>query len=344
MRTLSRIAPALLLLVLSPLIAEFLLGDIPITKVTYLISFLPMYGCGAILIREVVRRAGRGWPTLLVVALGYGVLEEGITTMSLFNPNYAGEHLLAYGLVPPLGMSPVWTIYVLILHVVWSIGTPIALAEAVAGERRTMPWLGKVGISVVSVFFVLGIAFTTFVSIYQYKFVASPVQLIGALVVIAALILLAIFLPRLGGGDRRPVTGAAPNPWLVGVAGTAAALVFQGGWRWMTDFAPAWLTTLVFLAVLAGTAVLVAYWSRRQGWGGPHILALAAGAVLNYAWIGIERIFAGNVIQSLQVTTIDKVGQIVLVLAILGLVAWGAARLRNARTTEPIAALDGVSR
>ncbi|WP_163568238.1 hypothetical protein [Fodinicola feengrottensis] len=109
-RTLSRVAPALLLLVLSPLVAEFLLGDFPITKVAFLLFVLPMYGCGAILIREIVRRTGRGWPTMLVLALAYAVLEEGITTMSLFNPNYAGDHLLAYGLIPAVGMSPVWTI------------------------------------------------------------------------------------------------------------------------------------------------------------------------------------------------------------------------------------------
>jgi hypothetical protein len=341
---LSRIAPALLLLFLSPVVAEFLLGDIPITKVSFLLAFLPMYGCGAILIREVVRRTGRGWPTMLVLALAYGVLEEGITTMSLFNPNYAGAHLLAYGLIPVLGMSPVWTIYVLTLHVVWSIGTPIAIAEAVAGGRRTTPWLGKIGLWVVSVFFVLGVAMTTFFSLVQYTFVASPAQLIGVVVVLAALIALAVYLPRLAGAVQRPATGSAPNPWLVGVVGTVAAFVFQGLWRWMTGVIPAWLLVVLALAVFAITIALVTYWSARPGWGGVHILALATGAVLNYGWIGIERVFSGDVIKPLHVTPVDEVGQVVLLLVILGLVGWGASRLRKTHVPATAAELDGASR
>ena len=34
-----------------------------------------LYSSGAILIREVARRAGRGWPTMLVLSLAYGLIE-----------------------------------------------------------------------------------------------------------------------------------------------------------------------------------------------------------------------------------------------------------------------------
>jgi hypothetical protein len=81
------VLPALGLFFLAPLVAEFLLGNLPITALFLLVILAPMYGGGALLIRETARRAGRGWPTLVVLALAYGVLEEGIATMSLFNPN-----------------------------------------------------------------------------------------------------------------------------------------------------------------------------------------------------------------------------------------------------------------
>jgi len=72
-----RVAPAIALFFLSPLVAEFLLGDFPITML-YLVLFLaPMYGGGALVIRELVRRTGRGWPSIILLALAYGVLEEG---------------------------------------------------------------------------------------------------------------------------------------------------------------------------------------------------------------------------------------------------------------------------
>jgi len=44
----------------APLIAEYLLGNLPITMLGALVVLAPMYGGGAILIRETVRRAGLG--------------------------------------------------------------------------------------------------------------------------------------------------------------------------------------------------------------------------------------------------------------------------------------------
>jgi hypothetical protein len=63
MTWLRRIGPALLLLVLAPLTAEFLLGDFSVRRLPLLLLFLPQYGGGALLIRELTRRTGRGWPT-----------------------------------------------------------------------------------------------------------------------------------------------------------------------------------------------------------------------------------------------------------------------------------------
>src|SRR6185312_7023832 len=117
---LRRIAPALLLLVLAPLTAEFLLGDFSIRQIALLVALLPQYGGGALLIREVTRRTGRGWPTIVTLGLAYSLIEEGLNTQSLFNPNYVGAHLLDYGFIPALGTSLLWTVFVLSIHVVWS--------------------------------------------------------------------------------------------------------------------------------------------------------------------------------------------------------------------------------
>ncbi|MEV0349008.1 hypothetical protein AB0H88_24805 [Nonomuraea sp. NPDC050680] len=66
---------------------------------------------------------------LALLSLAYGVFEEGIMTMSLFNPNYAGQRLLDLGFVPALGIGVPWTLFVLALHTVWSMSVPIALTE-----------------------------------------------------------------------------------------------------------------------------------------------------------------------------------------------------------------------
>jgi hypothetical protein len=63
--------------------SEFLLGNLPITLLAGLVLLAPMYGGGALLIREITRRAGRGVPTMLLLGTAYGLLEEGIATQSL---------------------------------------------------------------------------------------------------------------------------------------------------------------------------------------------------------------------------------------------------------------------
>ena len=113
MAVFRRILPALLLLILAPIVAEFLLGDFSIRKIGIALALLPMYGGGALLIREVARRSQRGWPAIVLLGVAYSLLEEGFLTQSLFNPNYVGQRLLDYGNIPWLGTSLNWCTLVL---------------------------------------------------------------------------------------------------------------------------------------------------------------------------------------------------------------------------------------
>lgn len=68
--------PSLLLLVLAPFVAEFLLGDFSVRSLGLLLVFVPMYGGEALLIREVVRRTHWGWPSIVPLAVAYALVEE----------------------------------------------------------------------------------------------------------------------------------------------------------------------------------------------------------------------------------------------------------------------------
>ena len=92
-QSIRRVLPALALFVIAPLIAEFLLGNMSITHLGLLVILAPLYGGGALPIRESVRRAGRPWPSIFLLALAFGILEEAFLTESLFNPNYLGLNL-----------------------------------------------------------------------------------------------------------------------------------------------------------------------------------------------------------------------------------------------------------
>lgn len=231
---------------------------------------------------EVARRRGGGWPAIVILAAAYGVVEEGLATQSLFNPDYAHQHLLSAGYLPALGIAIPWTVHVLSLHVIWSICTPIALVECLFPDRRTTPWLRTPGLIIIAVLYILGVL-ATFAGIWaSYRYVASPANLIGAAVIAVILIIAGILLTHRR--PSRPDTGKtsrpAPSAWIVGIfAATAASILVIAPW-----IPSAAGSTLTFWVIEAVAVIMITVWSRRLGWGDRQILALAAGALIAYAW------------------------------------------------------------
>lgn len=273
-----RVAPAILLFFVAPLVSEFLLGDLPIKMLGALVVLAPMYGGGALLIREVVRRTGRGWPSIFVLAFAYAVFEEAFTTQTLFNPNYLhlNLHLLDPSYIPALGIGGWWTIFVLTLHTVWSIPVSIALVEALVPDSAATPWLGGVGLAITSVLLAFGAVISTKIEIKQDHFVASKAQFLVAAIVCSAAIVAAFRLPA-----RSPArtAGWVPSPWLVGAVALAAGSIFllvPNAWAWGAIA----IYLLMDVALIAAVSVL----SHRDGWNPQHRLALAGGAALAYAW------------------------------------------------------------
>jgi hypothetical protein len=315
--------PALALLVLAPLLAEYLLGDFSVRQIGFLPFFIPQYGGGALLVREIARRSGKGWQSILLLALAYALVEEGFTTGTLFNPNWGGHHLLDYGYVAAFGTSLVWVVFVLTLHVVWSIGSAVAVAEGLAGPRWRSPWLGRIGLAVTSLVFVIGCALTVAVTRMQNPFVATPAQYASA----AAAVVLAVSVAFL----RRPATHGDSSPPSVGtIVGVSFALC--SAFHLLHTQAPmrGWNPGLVLagmvLLVLAAIAML-STWSRRTDWGATHTLAAATGAILTYGWLSLTRMARGSTAIGWPTTTADVLGQAILLIGVLFLVQTGARRL-----------------
>ncbi|GAA2374831.1 hypothetical protein [Dactylosporangium salmoneum] len=315
-----RIAPALGLFFLAPLVAEFLLGNLPITMLPAIVALAPMYGGGALLIRELARRRGLGWPNILILAAAYGVIEEGLTTQSLFNPNYADAHLLADGYVPQLGIGVPWTIFVIGLHVFWSVGTPIVMVESLAGERRTTPWLGRTGLVVTAVLFAIGIAVTSAINMTLWPYTSTAAQFAVTGVVVAALIAVGLFV-RIG--LPKPRTGAqAPSAWIVLIATLIAGGVFEGVAT--LDALPTWAGVALLLVPVAGFFALAARWSAAGTWGDAHRLAIGAGGLLTYAWHSFIESPTGA-----ANAVVDLVGNAIFTLGALALIWVAARRLRR---------------
>jgi hypothetical protein len=316
------IAAAIGLFFLAPFIAEYLLGDLPITLLVALVLMAPMYGGGALLIRELVRRAGRGWPSIFLLAIAYGILEEAFTTQSLFNPNYLGRnfHLLDPAYIPALGIGAWWTIFVLTLHVAWSICTSIALAEALVPSRSTTPWLGPVGLSIATLLFVIGAVVMTRMSYAKDHYLASHMQFISVAILIVVLAVAAFLLPR---DEPATAPGSVSNPWLTGLIALALAsgiLLVQQNWNW-------WAALAIF-ALDAVALILIFLWSKRTAWSPLHKLALAAGAALAYGWHSFTKPpLVGNVS-----TTVGLMGDAIFTLTVVVLIALAALRNTRFRT------------
>ena len=260
---------------LSPLVAEYLLGNMAIDALPALLFLAPMCGGGAVLVRESARQAGRGWPTMLLLAFAYALVEEGLATQTLFNPSYFGIQLLRETYIPALGMGAWWTLFVLALHTVWSISAPIAIIEAFASDR-TRPWLGRRGLAVVSVVFVLGAGLVAFWTYQQEHFVAAPSQLAGVAVSVLVVSVAAFSVEATRPRGKR----AVPEPWLVGVVSfVAASSIFV-----LRSAIGGWPLVAAYLLIFASVAVAVTRWTCRSGWSPLHIVSLAAGALLTYAW------------------------------------------------------------
>src|ERR1700733_9948883 len=153
----GNIAAVITLLFVTPLVAEYLLGDLPLKLLPALIVLAPAYGGGAVLIRESARRMGRGWPTMLILGVAYTLIAEGLVTQSLFNHDYLKMHmqLLDHAYIPAVGIGGWWTLFMFNLHTFWSMGVSIVLVEALFPAEAEAPWLGVVGNWVVAVVFLL---------------------------------------------------------------------------------------------------------------------------------------------------------------------------------------------
>jgi len=285
MNILRRIAPAVTLFFLSPLIAEWLLGDLNAGQFGALIALAPLYGGGAILIREILKRARRGWPSFILLGLAYALIEEGLATQSLFNPNYLHLRLLDYGFIPVLGTSLAWSIYVLTIHIVWSLAVPIGLTESLFPARREEPWLGRIGFAAAALFYLAGLAMVNTFSLGQSPFRASPLQLgTVALLAITCIAAALLLVPRTtpkrtsAGNSLAYLTGGAL------IAGSAFLLTYSLG---PGTFHLHWLATvgLLLFLILAGVA-FVAIAARGASWSPRQIWAAAFGAMLCYAWFG----------------------------------------------------------
>ena len=216
----------------------------------------------------------------------------------------------------------------LTLHAVWSIGSSVALAEALAGALWRDPWLRLPG-----------------------RVVTAMFTMLGCVAVLVLVAIVAAFAGFRGTPERSGTGGAgardqgdagardqgdaanrrAPSFWLV----LASALVLSSAFQRLFVYAPSHAVRPVLalaglLGLEATAVVLFAIWAGRAGWGPTHALAASLGAILTYGWISLRRlVVAGGTSLGVPTTPVDIVGQVALLLVVVGLCGLAWRKLRR---------------
>jgi hypothetical protein len=224
-------APAFTLALLAPLLAEILPGATRFSAIFVFPIEVCVWGIGAVLIRETVRRKGLGWPSLLLLALVLAVAEECLIQQTSLAPLVIQLKGQVYARA--FGVNYVYLLWALIYESVYVVLLPVLLAEMLFPARRSEGWMSRAGLIVSLVLLVLG-AFLAWFSWTQIARVQvfhlpaydpPPVAVLAALAAIALLILAAL------GPARRLGAGAAmrpPSPWLLGFGGAIWAVLVYG--------------------------------------------------------------------------------------------------------------------
>jgi hypothetical protein len=115
-----------------------------------------LYGCGALLCRELKVRWGKGVGSLILLGCAYAVAEEGLMVASFFNPNWVDLGALQ-GFGRALDVNWVWAVELTIYHAFFSVTTPVLLVELMYPDDKVRPWLSSRGLKVAAGAFLLDV-------------------------------------------------------------------------------------------------------------------------------------------------------------------------------------------
>jgi hypothetical protein len=312
-------APGLTLLLAAPLIAEILPGYTRLSVAPFVLApEIAVWGGGALLIRDAVRRAGRGWPSIVLLGLALALAEECLIQQTSFAP-LVGLASADYGRA--FGVNWVYLLWALAYEAVFVVVVPIALTEEIFTRWRDSRWLGKRVTPAVAVVMLIGafvawfawtqVARTTIFHLPDY---APPLEaiLVAATLIVGLCVVARTVLPR---HSRRPDATKGPPAWLAGLLAFALALpwsvVLLLAYGALPDL-PAALPTLAGLTWLC-TASLIAWCADYDRWPARSRRAALLGSLL--------AIVLGGFLTFTNPSSIDLSGKIVLDALALLLVA-----------------------
>jgi hypothetical protein len=150
--------PALTLALLAPVVAEILSGSTRLSFIFVLIPEIMVWGFGALIIRELVRRWKGGSTSMILLALALSVAEEWIIQQTSLAP--LPWVATQYGRL--WHVNWVWFLFFLGYESVWVVLVPVQLTELIFRSRRADSWLSRRDLGFSALIFLIGSFFAWF--------------------------------------------------------------------------------------------------------------------------------------------------------------------------------------
>jgi hypothetical protein len=290
---LRRLSPAIALMVLSPLVAEVLPGA---TRFHALFVFpieVCVWGGGALLIREAVRKRKMGWPSLVLLAVALSLAEEFLIQQTSLAPMVIKIQRQEYARA--FGVNYLYLLWAVMYEVVFVVLVPIKLTELIFWNRRNDQWLSRTGVAIVALLFLIGacLAWFTWTQIARTEVFHVPPYTPPMAAIMSAAGLIAVLIicaagPLRNAGKRAYTNSPSPAPWAL----TTLGAVWAALWFCLAVLAfgirpsiPPWIPVAAGL-LLAGTVLVVMpVWVMSPAWTARHDFALISGAIVGSMFI-----------------------------------------------------------
>ena len=279
--------PWLALLLLSPAMGELLSGSAPPSEFFTPFGFVilvGLYGCGALVCRELKVRWRKGLGSLLLLGCAYGILEEGVMVASFFNPGWMDLGVLG-GFGRWFEVNTVWAAELTIYHAIFSITIPVLLVELAYPERKGDLWLSDRGFKIVSAALALDVIGGFFLFGFMNGYWPPIPQYLLAILVMVLFTRWAQNLPnswaRIGEKQMR-----SPRYYFIlsFISTIFSGLIFGV----LPPFSDNVLFPLVVMVVGAGFVVAVILHVRGFNWGNAtrlHLMGVASGPAVFFSLV-----------------------------------------------------------
>jgi hypothetical protein len=330
-----RAGPALVLIVLAPMIAEVLPGATRMSAIFVLPIEMGYWGVGALLIRAAVRHWNLGWRNMLLLAIALCFGEELLIQQTSFAPLVIQ---LVKGAPYARDFGINW------LYLLWAIGyegvlvvfVPVMLAELIFPSRRETSWVSRAGLIAAAIYMAVAMfgAWFSWTQIARTKVFHLPAytppmdHLAGAALAVLLLIFLALGPTRRLLARPSPAL-AAPHPIGAGLLALVISVLWYAlillAFRIAPQVPPLPSAVAGVVIGMAGM-MLYARWSAHPAWSDWHRYAVVCGAMAGTMGVG----FVGFI----GAAPLDIYGKAALNAVAVVLMAILALRLRRVRQSQ----------